>query len=1268
MNRVGRRAFTLRNSLLAAFGAFGASAGLVGALRSFANFEQALIGVQKTTDISGAALARFGEDVQRMSRTIPVAANELLGLAENAGQLGITGTDNLLKFTETVAKLGLTTNLTAEQAAFSLARIANITAFPIEEIDRLGSVIVELGNNFAATEVEIVSLATRIARATVSFKLGAANVFGLAAAMAAVGVRAEEGGGVILRAFQAIDTAIRETGDELKLLSALTQIAGEDLEDAFNTDPTQVFQALIEGLGRFSESGGSIAQALEAMGLEGIRVVSVLSTLAERADLVGDAFDSSNAEIERNTAATIEFDRRAASFISQMQRVRNAVLEAAVVIGEKFAPAILEAAEDFRDFILAAKDTGQIEATAERMADSFRNVVNSIKDLADRAAPLFRALGNAILFAADNVGILIIAIEVLIALKLALFLVSVVAGFKAVGLAALAADAAVASFVGTVTVFVVGGSLAAWVTGMVAAAGGLATLAAKVTIVIFILFSFIRLIVEIIRFLGQLNREIEGVGNGWEFFGVLIDVVADRIINKVKLIGLAFVAMATASQRALRFDISGARAALNELGGLVSQIIEPTFVGVESETTRRIVEGAQQRAAADETRVTANAAAVAGLGQVQTNVAFPGVELPDDEPDQRQIFNRPFNISGGGVFDSLAEGLRPRPVVSVVQNLGSVAPEQVAETPDPAASNAVVAGLVARGLGDGDGDSATTQTVDQLRGSFRALQDQIDPLGAVTRQFTDDQKLLDDALTNLDEVTIPIHRDLLEQLRVQYEINRDPVAQLRAALDQERQALSLTSDQREVNNQVLQIAADLEAAGVQNSMEAAEGFRGQLTALQDLNEQMQIREQILDRINGPQERFNRQMRELNFLLGLNEISLMKFNRLARDELITLLADETDVTSGLRRGFAQLQNEVEDFASTSQELLVGAFREGQDALKDFARTGKLELGDLFAFISDKLIELGTQQLATAVFGGGGGGGGGFLSNLFGGGGGGGLFGGGSSANTASGAFERVVPGAASSATSAVSSAGGGFIDSIIGGIGSAVSGIGSFLGGLLPFQRGGELDVSAATSVATIPGVDNRVMMFRAQDRERITITPRSEVETTLGRQMAVGGGGLIDRMIGGASGVFGDLPRLANMSGVERLFPGLPARGEASALGIDERLAELQERTEVSLADILPDTIPGFQTGGSFDVSSSTSLATLSGADNRLIAFGAKDGERVTVRAAGTRDDERGQQAQPITLINNWNIATPNPDNIRSTRTQLTNLGSDIIQRGLRRR
>ena len=182
-----------------AFAGFAAAIALT--TSEFIDYEKALVGVGKTTDIEGKKLDAFGKKFQKLSETIPVSTNELLGIAQADGQLGVKGEKDLLLFTETIAKLGVATDLTGEQAATSLTRILNVTGQSIEEIPKLGSVIVALGNNFAATESEIVKVANEVARSTSVFGVSASQAAGLSAALKSVGIQAQLGGSVVGKAF-----------------------------------------------------------------------------------------------------------------------------------------------------------------------------------------------------------------------------------------------------------------------------------------------------------------------------------------------------------------------------------------------------------------------------------------------------------------------------------------------------------------------------------------------------------------------------------------------------------------------------------------------------------------------------------------------------------------------------------------------------------------------------------------------------------------------------------------------------------------------------------------------------------------------------------------------------------------------------------------------------------------------------------------------------------------------------------------------------------
>ena len=61
--------------------------------------------------------------------------------------------------------MGEATNLSAEEAATSLARFSNIMGTNQKDIGRLGATVVGLGNNFATTEREVVEMGIHIAGA-----------------------------------------------------------------------------------------------------------------------------------------------------------------------------------------------------------------------------------------------------------------------------------------------------------------------------------------------------------------------------------------------------------------------------------------------------------------------------------------------------------------------------------------------------------------------------------------------------------------------------------------------------------------------------------------------------------------------------------------------------------------------------------------------------------------------------------------------------------------------------------------------------------------------------------------------------------------------------------------------------------------------------------------------------------------------------------------------------------------------------------------------
>ena len=161
-------------------------------LETFGNFEQALAGVNKTLDLTERELRGMDKAFMAMSRSIPVTYEEIAGVAEIAGQLGIEK-QHIESFTDTMVRMGSSTNLSAEDAAMAISRLSNIMGTSQGKASRWGSTIVELGNNLATTEQEIVDMSLRIAGMGKALGMTESDVLALSATLSSLGVRAEMG-------------------------------------------------------------------------------------------------------------------------------------------------------------------------------------------------------------------------------------------------------------------------------------------------------------------------------------------------------------------------------------------------------------------------------------------------------------------------------------------------------------------------------------------------------------------------------------------------------------------------------------------------------------------------------------------------------------------------------------------------------------------------------------------------------------------------------------------------------------------------------------------------------------------------------------------------------------------------------------------------------------------------------------------------------------------------------------------------------------------
>ena len=321
-----------------------ASVGMV--TKAAVDYESAFAGVKKTVDETATvSYKNLSDGIRQMAKELPASAVEIANVAEVAGQLGIKAED-ILTFSRTMIDMGESTNLSAEEAATAIAKIANILGLTSDEYGRFGASVVDLGNNFATTERDIVEMTNRLAAGGKLAGLTAPDILGLATAMSSVGIEAEAGGTAMTQTLTAIGNAVSLTGkgaaDDLNLIAKTAGMTSEEFQQAWKEKPVVALQSFIRGLKDAQEKGVNMNAILAQLGMTGIRQSNMLKSLALASDKMGDAVDRSNKAWKENTALTNEANKRYETTESQLKMFKNQITDLAIEFGGPLLKALRE--------------------------------------------------------------------------------------------------------------------------------------------------------------------------------------------------------------------------------------------------------------------------------------------------------------------------------------------------------------------------------------------------------------------------------------------------------------------------------------------------------------------------------------------------------------------------------------------------------------------------------------------------------------------------------------------------------------------------------------------------------------------------------------------------------------------------------------------------------------------------------------------------------------------------------------------------------------
>ena len=147
----------------------------------------AMADVRKVVDFdTPQQFKEMEQQLLSMTHKIPMSANELAKIAASGGQLGIARQD-IAAFTETIAKMSVAFDMSAEQAGDSMAKLANVYKIPIAQIDKLGDAINHLSNSRPAKASDIVNTLGRVGGVAKQFGLTELQTTSLANAFISLG-------------------------------------------------------------------------------------------------------------------------------------------------------------------------------------------------------------------------------------------------------------------------------------------------------------------------------------------------------------------------------------------------------------------------------------------------------------------------------------------------------------------------------------------------------------------------------------------------------------------------------------------------------------------------------------------------------------------------------------------------------------------------------------------------------------------------------------------------------------------------------------------------------------------------------------------------------------------------------------------------------------------------------------------------------------------------------------------------------------------------
>lgn len=299
------------------------------------DFESSMADVKKVVDFdTPQQFKEMGNDILEMTKTIPMAAQDLAQIVAAGGQSGIARED-LTGFAESAAKMGVAFDISAGQAGDMMAKWRTAFKMNQTEVVDLADKINYLGNTTAASAPLISDVVTRIGPLCEVGGVAAGEIAALGASMVGSGIQSDVAATGLKNMILALTAGESATKSQVGALNELG-LSAEDVAQGMQDNAKETILKVLNAIRGLDK----VKQASVLSDLFGKESLGAIAPLLSNLDGVQDNLNKVADSSKYAGSMEGEFSARSETTANSLQLAKNNMEAFKIAIGNGLIPAM----------------------------------------------------------------------------------------------------------------------------------------------------------------------------------------------------------------------------------------------------------------------------------------------------------------------------------------------------------------------------------------------------------------------------------------------------------------------------------------------------------------------------------------------------------------------------------------------------------------------------------------------------------------------------------------------------------------------------------------------------------------------------------------------------------------------------------------------------------------------------------------------------------------------------------------------------------------